>query len=286
MTKPRGETGTVATSPASDLARRFQRDGFAFPIRVFEATEIDHLRRRTEAELLPLWGDPTQETDYTFQTHLLFPWLDAVVRHEPILAVVSQLLGPDLLLWNSGFVVKPAGDGYFASWHQDLLYWGLEPHETVTAWLAFTASTVDNGCVRCIPGTHRGGLLPATETFAEDNMLSRGQAVDLPDADARAVDLVLRPGEISLHHGLTVHGSNPNQTANARIGMTMTYIRPEVRSTKGHDTATLVHGRDRCGHFELSARPSADLDPAAVSTHSHASQRRMAVIHAAGADAS
>ena len=273
---------TVETGPASGLVvEPFERDGFAFPIRAFEAADIEHLRRRTEAELLPLWGDPTQETDYTFQTHLLFPWLDAVVRHEPILEAVSRLLGPDLLLWNSGFVVKPPGDGYFASWHQDLLYWGLEPHETVTAWLAFTESTVDNGCVRCIPGTHRGGLLPATETFAKHNMLSRGQTLDVPEAEAWAVDLVLRPGEFSLHHGLTVHASKPNRSASARIGMTMTYIPPNLRSTKGRDTATLVHGRDRYRHFDLNPRPSANLDPAAVAVHAEASQRRAAVIDAA-----
>ena len=281
MSNPHAEAGVCAIAPASNLVERFQRDGFAFPIRVFEATEIGRLRRRVETELLPRWGDPTQETDYTFQTHLLFPWLDAVVRHEPIVDVVGRLLGPDLLLWNSGVIVKPARDGYFASWHQDLLYWGLEPQHTVTAWLAFTDSTVENGCVRCVPGTHRGGLLPVTETFAEGNMLSRGQAIDLRNVEARAVDLVLRAGEISLHHGLTVHGSNPNTSGSARIGMTMTFIRPEVRSTKGRDTATLVHGRDDYGHFELSASPSADLDEAAVATHAFAAQRRMAVIHGA-----
>ena len=282
MTMPRSEMETVETGPASGLVvEAFERDGFAFPVRAFEAADIDHLRGRIEAELLPRWGDPTQETDYTFQTHLLFPWLDAVVRHEPILEAVSRLLGSDLLLWNSGFVVKPPRNGYFASWHQDLLYWGLEPHETVTAWLAFTESTVDNGCVRCIPGTHRGGLLPATETFANHNMLSRGQTLDVPEAEAWAVNLVLRPGEFSLHHGLTVHSSNPNRSASARIGMTMTFIRPEVRSTKGRDTATLVRGRDHYRHFELNPRPSGDLDPAAVAVHAAASQRRAAVIDAA-----
>ena len=282
MTMPLREMETVEAGPASCLVvEAFERDGFAFPLRAFEAADIDHLRRRAGAELLPLWGDPTQETDYTFQTHLLFPWLDAVVRNEPVLKEVSRLLGPDLLLWNSGFIVKPPGSGYFASWHQDLLYWGLEPQEAVTAWLAFTESTADNGCLRCIPGTHRGGLLPVTETFAKDNMLSRGQKVDVPEAEARAVDLVLWPGEFSLHHGLTVHSSNPNRSTGKRIGMTMTFIRPEVRSTKGRDTATLVRGRDRYRHFDLNPRPSRSLDPAAVAVHAEASRRRAAVIDAA-----
>ena len=279
---PRSLAKTLEAGPASDsLVEAFERDGFAFPLPAFAAADIDRLRCRTETELLPLWGDPTQETDYTFQTHLLFPWLDAVVRHEPILEAVSRLLGPDLLLWNSGFVIKPPGSGYFASWHQDLLYWGLEPQEAVTAWLAFTESTVENGCVRCMAGTHLGGLLPVTETFAKDNMLSRGQEVDAAEAEGSAVDVVLRPGEFSLHHGLTVHSSNPNRSASARIGMTMTFVPPEVRSTKGRDTATLVRGRDRCRHFDLNPRPERTLDAAAVAVHAQASRRRAAVIDAA-----
>ena len=282
MAMPRSLAKTLETGSASDpLVEAFERDGFAFPLRAFEATDIDRLRHRTETELLPLWGDPTQETDYTFQTHLLFSWLDAVVRHEPILEAVSRLLGPDLLLWNSGFVIKPPGSGYFASWHQDLLYWGLEPQEAMTAWLAFTESTIENGCLRCVPGTHRGGLLPVTETFAKDNMLSRGQEVNVPEAETKAVDLVLRPGEFSLHHGLTVHSSNPNRSASTRIGMTMTFVRPVVRSTKGRDTATLVRGRDGYRHFDLNPRPERNLDAAAVAVHSEASRRRAAVIDAA-----
>ena len=282
MAMPRSEMETAESGPASGLvAETFRRDGVAYPLRAFEAPDMDRLRRRVEVELLPLWGDPTQETDYTFQTHLLFPWLDAVVRNETILEAVSRLLGPDLLLWNSGFVIKPPGSGYFASWHQDLLYWGLDPQEAVTAWLAYTESTVHNGCVRYIPGTHRGGLLPVTETFVRDNMLSRGQEVDLPGAEARAVDAVLRPGEFSLHHGLTVHSSNPNRSESTRIGMTMTFIGTEVRSTKGRDTATLVQGRDQYGHFHLNPRPGASLDAAAVAVHAAASKRRAAVIDAA-----
>lgn len=265
-----------------DLARRFAAEGFAFPFRAYAPDAIVPLRDRFVRELLPLWRDPTQETDYTFQTHLLFPWLDDVVRHPVVLDVVERLLGPDLLLWNSGFIVKPAGDPYFASWHQDLTYWGLEPAEVVTAWLAFTSSHRGNGCVRCVPGSHTLGILPVREIPAKDNMLSRGQVVELADPDGRAVDVVLAPGEFSLHHVLMVHGSEGNQSGADRIGMTMTYIRPDVRSRKGPDMASLVRGRDRFGHFTLAPPPRADLDPAAIATHREAARLRMAVIHGQG----
>ena len=265
----------------SDLALRFEADGFVFPIRVVPEDEIAALCQRFESELLPLWQDPTQETDYTFQTHMLFPWLDRLVRRDAIVEAVSQILGPDLLLWNSGFIVKPAKDPYYASWHQDLTYWGLEPPAVATAWLAFTDSLAENGCVRCVPGSHKAGILPVEETRAQHNMLSRGQAIDLGAAEATAVDMELRPGEMSIHHGFTVHGSNGNTSDRARIGMTMTFVRPDVRSRKGVDMATLVAGEDRHGHFRLAPPPAADLDEAAIAVHAEAARRRKAVIHAA-----
>ena len=156
---------------------------------------------------------------------------------------------------------------------------GLSP-PAVTAWLAFTDSTPENGCVRCIPGLHRRGILPVTETRADGNMLSRGQAIDVGAAEA--VDLTLEAGEVSLHHDLAVHGSDANRSDGERIGMTMTYPRPDVRCRKGRDMATLVRGADRFDHFDLLPAPVADMDPAAVAVHAEASRRRQAVIDAPG----
>ena len=78
------------------------------------------------------------------------------------------------------------------SWHQDATYWGLSAPDVVTAWVAFTPSTVESGCMRVVPGTHTRQV-PHKDTFAENNLLSRGQeiAVDVDEDDA--VDVVLRP---------------------------------------------------------------------------------------------
>jgi len=268
----------------SDMVACFDRDGFVFPIRAYTDAEIARLLRRFRAELLPLWMDPTQETDYTFQTHLLYPWLDEVIRNKVILDAVEALLGPDLLLWNTSFVAKPAHDPYYASWHQDLTYWGLEPPKVVTAWLAFTDSSAANGCVRFVPGTHQHGLLAVTETHAEGNMLSRGQLVDVDNAEPRAVNGELKAGEISIHHGLVVHGSNPNTSGDDRIGMTMTFIAPDVMCRKGRDTATLVRGRDVCDQFDLNPAPGSEGDPSAIARHRMASRRRAAIINAPNSD--
>ena len=179
--------------------------------------------------------------------------------------------------------MKPPGDGYFASWHQDLMYWGLEPANVASVWLAFTDSSPENGCVRFISGSHTRGLIAASENPQPDNMLSRGQAIDVSDSKEQIVDAVLEAGEMSIHHGHTVHSSNPNRSAGPRIGMTMTFIPPSVRSTKGTDMATLVRGRDGHGHFGHTPRPVGNRDEAAVAAHQLASRRRMAIINSSPA---
>jgi ectoine hydroxylase-related dioxygenase (phytanoyl-CoA dioxygenase family) len=213
-----------------------------------------------------------------YKVHLLYAWLDRLVRHPAILDAVESLLGPDLLVWNSGFLVKGPHDPSFVSWHQDSTYWGLEPLAVASAWLAFSDSTPENGCVHCLAGSHRLAQMPHRDTHAKDNMLSRGQAVDLDFDEASAVPLNLRPGEMSLHHVRTIHGSRPNRSDTYRIGYIINYISPAVRQKSGSDSATLVRGHDRFGHFAPEPRPAGDRDAAALAAHAAAVERQMANI--------
>jgi len=111
-----------------------------------------------------------------------------------------------------------------------------------SAWLAFCDSTPENGCVYCLPGTHRLQQIRHRDTYAKDNMLSRGQEVDLTFDEDTAVPLTLRAGEMSIHHARTIHGSRPNNSDSYRIGFIINYITPAVRQKSGKDSATLVRG--------------------------------------------
>ena len=93
------------------------------------------------------------------------------------------------------------------------------------------------------------------DTFAKDNMLSRGQEIDLDLDEAAAVPLSLRAGQMSIHHARTIHGSQPNNSDSYRIGFIINFISPAVRQKTGSDSATLVRGQDRFGHFELEPVP-------------------------------
>ena len=193
---------------------------------------------------------------------------------------MESLIGRDILLWSSGFFTKPANDPSFVSWHQDSTYWGLEPpDDIVTAWVAFTESVPANGCMRVVPGTHRIGQVGHRDTFAETNLLSRGQEIEMQVDEADAVDLVLRPGQMSLHHVRIVHGSEPNRTPGPRIGLTFRYIPTRVRQVGDRPSALLCRGEDRYGHFEHEPVPAADFGDAAVAYHAEVMRRLNAVLY-------
>jgi len=122
--------------------------------------------------------------------------------------------------------------------------------------------------------------VPHKDTFAERNMLSRGQEIAVEVDEARAVDVVLQPGEMSLHHVKLFHGSNPNRSHDRRIGFAARYVPTYVRQVVGaKDSAMLVRGVDGYGHFEHETPPVADLDPAALAQHKAVCERQAAVLY-------
>jgi len=259
-----------ALSP--DALARYRTDGFYFPIRVLSTEEALGYRARLEAveraHGRPLGGLLRQKS------HLLFTWLDALIRHPCILDAVEDVLGPDLLCWGSSFFIKEARDPAFVSWHQDSTYWGLSEPDVLTTWVALSESTIESGAMRMVPGTHHEQVAHR-DTFAADNLLSRGQEIAVEVDEARGIDVVLRPGEMSLHHVRMFHGSPPNRSADRRIGYAIRYIPTHVRQVAGpRDSAALVRGVDAYHHFDHEEAPVADLDPAARARHAAIMQRQ------------
>ena len=219
---------------------RFRDQGFLSPILVISpdaAARIADMVAGIETRYGAEGGEMLRSN-----THFLFPELFDLVCSAAILDHVEKLLGPDILCWSASFFSKPPHDPSFVSWHQDLTYWGLEPADIVTAWVAITPSTKANGCMRVVPGSHRPGQLRHGDTFAANNLLSRGQVLDVEVDEAEAVDLELQPGEMSLHHVLVVHGSEPNRSEQPRHGFAIRYIPTYCRQTGGRTTALLVRG--------------------------------------------
>jgi len=246
-------------------ARQYHDLGYYAPVPVLSSAEADGLRRRLEA--FEASGSGMQGA-VRHKPHLLFTWLNNLIRHPRILDAVQDIIGPDILCWGTSFFIKEPRNPSYVSWHQDSTYWGLEPPDVITAWVAFTDSNAANGAMRVIPETHKLDQVPHHDTFAAENLLSRGQEIMVDVDDRQGVMLELAAGEMSLHHVRLIHGSDPNPSGDRRIGFAIRYIPTYVRQVAGsHDSATLVRGEDRYHHFAPEERPDGDLSAAAIAHH-------------------
>ena len=210
--------------------------------------------------------------------HLLFTWANELVRHPRVLDAVEDILGPNLRCWITNFFIKEANDPAFVSWHQDSTYWGLEPNDVVTAWVALSDVPHESGPMKMVPGSHKWDQLPHVDTFDENNLLSRGQEIEVEVKEEDGVEIPLKAGEMSLHHIRTVHGSGPNRHGDRRIGLAIRYIPTHVRQIRIRDSGMLVRGVDSYGHFDEEPQPSADLDGAALAAHKASADRLLLAI--------
>jgi non-haem Fe2+, alpha-ketoglutarate-dependent halogenase len=240
----------------SDLTS-FQRNGYLCPLPCLSESEAAATLHALEAFERRHGGFGKR---LRFKAHLRLTALMAVARHPRILDAVEDIIGPNILLFTSTLWPKDGKDGRFVSWHQDSAYFGLDPHQEVTAWIAFTASNRGNGCVRVMPGSHLGVDYSHDETREPDNLLIRGQTIRGLD-EAKAANLELRPGEFSLHQERTVHGSLPNESTMRRVGYALFFIPTHVRSTLGRRSALLVRGRDDHGLWDPDPVARFDDDP-------------------------
>lgn len=244
----------VARTP---IAAAYDRDGFYFPYDVVGEDEAAALLADLEAGEAALAERREDLSLLRSYPARLLPSFDRLIRHPRLIAAVSQILGPDLLVWGSGLFIKEPNTTTFVSWHQDLFYWGLDDVDEVTAWVALSPATTQSGCMRFIPGSHRKRLVPHVDSFAQHNLLTRGQEIAVEVDESAAVDVVLRPGQASLHHGFLFHSSAPNRTAKRRVGAALRYIKPSMRQKSG-DRLLVAHvsGKDEYGHFDVAPPPA------------------------------
>ena len=229
----------------TNLVQAFTHDGFIGGLPVLSAhTAARHRQMLEDAEVQigPL--------HYHSKVHTVLRSPYELATHPTLLDLVEEILGPDILLYNVTYVIKEPATPAFVSWHQDLAYWGFDGDEQVSAWLALSMASAQSGCMRMIPGSHMQGICDQTTGNDPDNVLLQSQTIENVREDD-AVLCPLKPGEASLHHGWTIHASNPNTSDDRRIGLNIQYINPRLRQKKSNsDSAMLIRGKDRYGHYE------------------------------------
>lgn len=241
------------------IATEYWDSGVVSPVPLLSSAEASDHRRRledVEAELGSLHYRDKAHTALTSPLEL--------ATHPGVLDVVEALIGPDILLYNSTYIIKEPQTDSFVAWHQDLTYWGLmEDDAQVSMWLALSPATPASGCMSMIPGSHRNGRMHHEKDTSDGNLLLLGQHVtDIDPTDGVACPL--RPGEASFHHGWTVHTSAPNLSDDRRIGLNVQYLAANNGHLRGHGSAMLVRGEDRHHHFATDQPADGELDNAAI----------------------
>jgi hypothetical protein len=231
--------------------RQYERDGIAYPLSVMSLDEAQ--RFRSAFEELEVYLD--RKLEYVAMTHLYFRWAFELATWPKTLNLVEQILGPEVLIQGSLILCKHANDPSFVAWHQDVNYSSQPSSPTVNAWIALSDSTRTSGCMRVIPGSHREGVLPHSEAPVENNILRSSAAAD----DARALDIELRAGEMSLHQADLVHGSLPNQSDDRRIGFIVRFVTPQFQNSM--NPVVRARGAKACQNLTLwPGPPGGDLD--------------------------
>lgn len=257
--------------------QQFKEFGYVSNLRVMDIKQTQAIRDLLE-DFEKRQGSPLHGSQ-RHKTHLLFPWLNDLVRQTKIVDAIEDLYGHNILCWTSNFFIKEAHDPSFVSWHQDSTYWGLSSTDVVTAWIALSASNKSNGAMAVIPGTHSMEQIPHRDTYSKNNLLTRGQEVAVEVDEGRSVTLELEPGEMSLHHVRIIHGSPPNNSDTRRIGFAIRYIPTYVKQIEGDDSATLVRGEDNFKTFVHEPRPSQEMEHTFVKLHQEITDRSAKILY-------
>ncbi len=266
---------------AGSLSRKeidsYKNNGYVFPVRAMPSRQA--LKYADDLESYEISSGGVISGNRRHKVHLLFTWANEIVRNGRILDAVESIIGPNIICWSTNYFIKEPKDPAFVSWHQDSTYWGLEPPEIITAWLALSDVGFNSGPMKFLSGSHTSKQINHIDTFSEDNLLTRGQEVDIDVDETKTIDVVLKAGEFSLHHVRLVHGSHPNDSITRRIGLAIRYIPTHVRQTKVRDSAMLVRGQDNYGHFDPEPSPKKDLDADAIVAHENAMKRQIAALY-------
>lgn len=228
----------------------WRRDGVVIARGLFGGEELQAINRSVEELLAGNGGLPENELVYepgsnpprlrnAFRLHRYSPFFWDLACHRGLTDIMGELLGKPLRLYSTQMFLKPGKVGSEVPWHQDMPYWPFSPAEMATAWIALDDTTIENGCVRFLKGSHRDGMLPHEPSGVTGNSLRLRESAIPSSYEEEAVEVT--KGSVVIHHCLTVHRSEPNRSANDRRGLLYIYMSPNVQVT---DASRLKGGAD------------------------------------------
>tara|TARA_Y100000748_G_scaffold162269_1_gene135856 strand:- start:52 stop:879 length:828 start_codon:yes stop_codon:yes gene_type:complete len=255
---------------SSEQINQYNNDGYIAPIDVLSKDEATEVKKEIEY-IEKKWPDELEGLGRNY-AHLVSPVLDKVSHNSKILDAVESIIGKDILVCGTTLFIKNPDQKGFVSFHQDAKYIGLEPHNWVTGWVAITDSNEENGCMRMLKGSHKEDLKFHNQKFDENNLLTRGQTVEnVPINETTPV--ILKAGQLSLHHPQIVHGSGLNKSNDRRIGFAIqSYIGTNVDEILGKIYVQQARGSDTFKYHQHVKRPTELMNENDIKTRKKANE--------------
>ena len=241
-------------SLTADQIKYYEDNGYISPIDILSKDEANEIREEIEF-IEKKWPNELEGLGRNY-VHLISPVFDKICHNKKLLDAVESIIGRNILVCGTTLFVKNPDEKGFVSFHQDAKYIGLEPYNWVTAWVAVTDANEDNGCMLMWPGSHKENLKYHKQKFDENNLLTRGQTVENVPLE-KTKPVILKSGQMSLHHPKVVHGSGLNKSKDRRIGFVVqSYIGTNVDQVLGKMYVQLARGKDTFNYHENVETPT------------------------------
>ena len=258
---------------------QYKEDGYIAPIKAFSRDEAVEIREEIE-RIEKDWPNELDGLGRNY-VHFISPMFDKIPHNPKILDAVESIIGKDILVCGTTLFIKNPDQKGFVSFHQDAKYIGLEPHNWVTGWLAVTDANEENGCMRMWKGSHKEDLKFHNQKFDENNLLTRGQTIEnVPIKETTPV--ILKAGQLSLHHPKIIHGSGLNKSKERRIGFAIkSYIGSNVDQVLGKIYVQQARGKDTFKYHQHVARPAELMNENDIKTRKKANDELSKIFYTA-----
>ena len=235
----------------SNLKKEFFEKGYVSKVRIFDTSYTNKIYNNY-LDFLNSNQNRANLVEHKSKTHLYFPWANEIIHSNKLLDYVEKIIGPNFYCWNSLIFHKYPQSKYFVSMHQDQNYWGIIHDKALSVQLAISESTINNGCLKIIPFSHRKNL-EHKDYSSNYNILARGQSISPENYKKEELENIeLESGECCIFHGNIVHGSNENKSSTHRMLFTMRFLTTDnkIQEKFYYNHATLVRGEDKFNYFK------------------------------------
>ena len=235
----------------NDLKQKFFEEGFIYPLKAMETSQADSIRK----EYIGFYegiNSESEKIEHKTKSHLIFNWANKIIFNKNILDVVKNIIGENIVAWNSLIFLKPPNSKKFVSYHQDQNYWKIKMDKGLTVQVALSQSSIQNGCLQILPKSHKKDYNHYDKKDT-NNLLARGQEVMLSSEENKGLkNIILNPGEFCAFHGNIVHGSQVNSSDDYRFLFSIRYLTPDnqIDERLYYNYSTLVNGKDDFNYFQ------------------------------------